>query len=96
MHDVQVMVEGEAAAALGDLVRARWRTATGKVLARPTAAPEDDLWPRQVEADVRDVPVGIARTIAPTEDGPGVREVLAATRPRSPARAAGSTSRAST
>jgi phospholipase D1/2 len=79
MHDVQVMVEGDAAAALGDLVRARWRTATGKVLPPPTGGPSDALWPRQVEADLREVPVGIARTIAPTEDSPGVREVLEAT-----------------
>ena len=80
MHDVQVMVEGEAAAALGDLVRARWRTGTGKVLPPPTGAPADDLWPRHVEPAVRDVPLGIARTIAPTEDAPGVQEVLEATR----------------
>ena len=29
-HDVQVMVDGDAAAALGELARARWRAATGR------------------------------------------------------------------
>ena len=31
-HDVQLMVDSDAAAALGDLVRERWRRATGKRL----------------------------------------------------------------
>ena len=35
MHDVQVAVDGATAAALGDLVRARWLAATGAKLAHP-------------------------------------------------------------
>jgi phospholipase D1/2 len=38
MHDVQMMVEGDAAAALGALVRARWQAATGRAL--PAPAPD--------------------------------------------------------
>ena len=34
-HDVQIAVEGEIAAALGELARERWRRATGKQLRAP-------------------------------------------------------------
>ena len=36
IHDVQMMVDGEAAAALDEIVRARWQAATGE---HPAAAP---------------------------------------------------------
>ncbi len=37
-HDVQAMVDGEAAAVLGQLCRERWRRATGQALPTPEAA----------------------------------------------------------
>jgi len=75
-HDVQVMVEGEAAAALGELARARWRAATGQTIAAgdPSAA-ASDLWPAATAPDIRDAPVGIARTQPAFRDAPAVQEV---------------------
>ena len=66
-HDLQVAVDGKAAAALGDLARERWRRATGK---SPKVSPGGgaDPWPESLEPDLQDVPVGIARTL-PKYDG---------------------------
>lgn len=60
-HEVMMLVEGAAAAALGDLARERWRLATGEVL-EPPAPVESDPWPDHVPAVLRDAPVSIART----------------------------------
>jgi phosphatidylserine/phosphatidylglycerophosphate/cardiolipin synthase-like enzyme len=60
-HDVVLAVDGEAAAALGELARERWFDATGERLAaaqRPPAA-----WPDDLVADLNNVEVGIARTV---------------------------------
>lgn len=74
-HDVQVVVEGEAAAALGDLVRDRWRRATGQTLAPPRV--ESDPWPEGVEPTLADALVGLARTEPEWQGRPAVREVEA-------------------
>lgn len=76
-HDVQMMVDGEAAGALADLFRRRWsRSACEDLPARqPRGAGAPDLWPRGVRPDFRDVDVGIARTEGSFEDEPEVREV---------------------
>jgi phospholipase D1/2 len=66
-HDVQVAVSGEAAAALGDLVRRRWRRATGRRLEAPSRRGEE-AWPPGLEPDLEDVEVAIART-EPADDG---------------------------
>jgi uncharacterized membrane protein YdjX (TVP38/TMEM64 family) len=69
-----MVVDGGAAAALGDLARRRWELATGK---RQSPARHDShgLWPEGVEPDFRDIQVGIARTV-PAHDGDDeVREV---------------------
>lgn len=74
-HDVQMMVDGEAAAALGMLARGRWREAACE---KPIGLqPVGDPWPDHVPADLSDVPVGIARTLPPYEGSAGVREVEA-------------------
>ena len=54
-HDMQMMVDGEAAAALGELARARWQAATGEAPAAPRsrAEPAADLWPETTLPDVR-------------------------------------------
>ncbi|HEX5091148.1 MAG TPA: VTT domain-containing protein [Burkholderiales bacterium] len=72
-HDVQLMVEGEAAAALAELVRERWQRATGRAPRRnpPGEAP----WPGGVDPDFEDVDVGIARTYPEYDGRPAVREV---------------------
>ena len=60
-HDIQVMLSGDAARRLGELVRERWERACGQPL---DAAPSDgDPWPERVAPDVRDVQVAIARTV---------------------------------
>jgi phospholipase D1/2 len=76
MHDVQMMVDGEAAAALDDIARARWQAATGERL-RPIAAAsgDDDLWPEHVAPDVRDVRFGVARTMPAFRGAIAVDEV---------------------
>lgn len=66
-HDVQMMVEGPVATALGELARERWRRATGELL--PAAAPvAPGPWPSDRAADVADVSIAIART-EPAHDG---------------------------
>lgn len=71
-HEVMAMVDGDAARALGDLVRDRWRRKTGDRL-RPVEAPGDP-WPETVKPDLRDVRIGIARTEPAWRGHDGVRE----------------------
>lgn len=61
-HDVQMMVDGAAAAALGELARERWRRATDRDAGANAASTEHDPWPVDVRPDVTDVDVAIART----------------------------------
>jgi phosphatidylserine/phosphatidylglycerophosphate/cardiolipin synthase-like enzyme/uncharacterized membrane protein YdjX (TVP38/TMEM64 family) len=72
-HDVQVVVDGPAAAALGELARERWRRATGKPL--PVRRVHGDPWPPDLAPELRDVDVAIARTEPAWEGRPAVREV---------------------
>jgi phosphatidylserine/phosphatidylglycerophosphate/cardiolipin synthase-like enzyme len=72
-HDVQVAVDGEAAAALGELARRRWERATGERLAAPTV--DDDTWPSELTPDFSHVHVAIARTEHDDPPGTGNREV---------------------
>ncbi len=75
-HDVQMVVDGEAARALGDLVRERWRRATGRRVAPPP--PTDvDPWPDSVAPDFEDVAVGVARTEPAYGGRPAVGEIRA-------------------
>lgn len=76
-HDVQMVVDGDAAARLGELVRERWRRATGRRLRPPRVGAVADRWPSRVEPDARDVEVGIARTVPADLAHPAVREVEA-------------------
>lgn len=75
-HDVQMMVDGKAAQALGDLIRARWRRANGKVI-RPPEVFGTDPWPRELTPTIRDVPVALVRTDPAYDGRPAVREVEA-------------------
>lgn len=74
-HDVQMIVDGSAARALGELARERWKLATGESLKRPRA--QGDAWPASVDPAMRDVGAGIARTVPAFEEQQGVREVEA-------------------
>ncbi len=78
-HDVQAMVDGDAARALGELARRRWSLA-GYAERRPLmqpalAMPSEDPWPQGLEPDLRDLQVGISRTEPAYEGRPGVFEV---------------------
>ena len=72
-HDVQCMVDGEAAAALGEIARARWAAAGCAVT--PVRRESGDRWPNSVAVDGRDITAGIARTELETADQPGITEV---------------------
>lgn len=74
-HDMMMAVDGPAARALGDLVRQRWRVATGETLSRP--ATRHSAWPMAVRPHVENVDVAISRTEPAVNGGPGVREVEA-------------------
>ncbi|WP_226015658.1 phospholipase D-like domain-containing protein [Novosphingobium sp. FKTRR1] len=75
-HDSSLMLEGEAARALGDLGRQRWAQAGGKPLA-PCLPQTESAWPNRVAAEFTDVEVGIARTRSAWRDISAVREVEA-------------------
>jgi len=74
-HDVQIMVAGPAARALGELARERWRRAGGEELPRVPAVPAAAVWPPDVGADLEDVDAAIARTEPEFAGRPEVREV---------------------
>jgi len=82
-HDVMMAVDGPVAAGLADVVRERWRRATGETLTAENGGTESagtdeaDPWPEDLVPDMRDVAIGIART-EPERDGrPAVREAEA-------------------
>jgi len=72
-HDVQMMVDGETAQALGQLARARWLHATGRRVGAPPIL--EDPWPLTVAPDLRDAPVGIARTQPEYGGNPQIQEI---------------------
>ena len=86
-HDLMMAVEGRAAAALGDLLRERWRGATHETLEPPWARksffrrvgphPAGTVWPTSMRNPLRDVEVGISRTAPPISGQDGVREIEA-------------------
>jgi phospholipase D1/2 len=73
-HDVQMLVDGEAAATLAGVARNRWLQLTGVEL--PEAhAPEHDPWPAQVRPEVEQAEVAILRTRPEYEENAEVREI---------------------
>ncbi|GAB4358710.1 MAG: VTT domain-containing protein [Kiloniellaceae bacterium] len=72
-HDVQMMVDGDAARALGALVRYRWQRAACETPPEPEAA--NDPWPAGFEPDFTGATVGIARTFPPYDGQEEAREV---------------------
>lgn len=75
-HDVTTLVEGAAAAALGELGRARWARAGGTPL-EPCRDQADSPWPVKLDAEFTDVELGIARTSAAWNGHAEVREIEA-------------------
>jgi len=74
-HDVMMIVDGPAAATLGEVARKRWSDAGGEppVDGQPDAS--DDPWPASVDPDLEGVPVAVARTLPAYRNRQGVREV---------------------
>jgi phospholipase D1/2 len=60
-HDVQMMVDGAAAAAIGELARERWRRATHSRI-KTQKQDSADPWPATVQPGFRDIDIAIART----------------------------------
>lgn len=75
-HDVQCMVDGAAARALGDLAAERWLHATGRHPHVPEM-PQSDPWPSKVSPDATELPVGVSRTYPARDDAPVVSEIRA-------------------
>ncbi len=74
-HDVQMLVDGEAAAALGELTKYRWERACGYRPAISREPQAGDPWPTSVEPDFTQTRVAIARTLPAYNHYPPVREV---------------------
>jgi phosphatidylserine/phosphatidylglycerophosphate/cardiolipin synthase-like enzyme len=74
-HDAALAVEGDAARALGDLGRIRWKIACSEEL--DCADGHCDPWPDGLEAQFRDVEVAIARTRGHEGEHEELREIEA-------------------
>jgi phospholipase D1/2 len=76
-HDVQLMVSGPVAEALGQLARDRWYAATGRSIFPRVHGRPEALWPEAVKPELSDVPVAIARTAPAFGERVSVSEVEA-------------------
>lgn len=72
-HDVQALVDGDAARVLGEIARDRWRRSTGTTIADDSQ--QTDIWPDGVTPDLVDVSVGISRTDVKPDGTDPCREV---------------------
>lgn len=72
-HDVTMLMDGNAAAALGELARDRWKVAGGGPL--PEIRRVEAKWPDDIPVSFRDVDLAIARTRAPYGKVTEVREI---------------------
>ena len=69
-HEIQAMLDGPAAASLGEIARNRWR-ALGAERLPPVGRDGRARWPSQVNADIEDIDVAISLTLPrPYSDGP--------------------------
>ena len=72
-HEMMAIVDGQPAAALGELFRRRWRRCTGVALETPSRA-TNDPWPPGVTPRFDNVRVGLSRTESAWRGAPDVRE----------------------
>ena len=61
-HDVQAIVDGAAARALGELCRERWQRGTDRRSLPIDRAPASEPWPPGLAAELTDIDVAVART----------------------------------
>ncbi|MDF3607127.1 phospholipase D-like domain-containing protein [Paracoccus sp. DMF-8] len=73
-HDATTVMTGSAAAALGELSRARWEHANDAPMDEEFK-PGENRWPDSVRPDFTDIDVAIARTEPPERDAPAVGEI---------------------
>jgi phosphatidylserine/phosphatidylglycerophosphate/cardiolipin synthase-like enzyme len=73
VHDVQMVITGDAARSISELARERWRRATGAVL--PADAGADDLWPDDLAPPFTNARIAIARTEPAWRNNPAVEEI---------------------
>ena len=72
-HDMQCVVDGEAAAAITDLIEARWESAACRKPLRPDT--DNDPWPDGVTPLFENHSIAIARTVPPLGERDGVHEI---------------------
>ncbi|HYD75597.1 VTT domain-containing protein [Ramlibacter sp.] len=73
-HDLQALVDGDVARALGQLCRERWARLGERTV--PLGGRQDhDPWPPHVLPEVTDLPVAIARTDPGWPSGPAIEEI---------------------
>jgi len=73
VHDIQMVVDGDAARSVAELAHGRWRVATGEELAPPHHS-GNDPWPAGLKPDFIETPVAIARTYPAWGEQPPVCE----------------------
>jgi phospholipase D1/2 len=74
-HDLQTVVDGRAAEALGELARERWRFGGGIDPVGNDSGVAHDPWPPSIPPVLSDIDVGIARTLPAYKERREVREV---------------------
>lgn len=62
VHDLMLMLDGEAARSCAEVARERWRQGVGEPVAPAETAP-DDLWPAGHAPQFEDEPLGLARSM---------------------------------
>ncbi len=72
-HDATTAISGACAAALGDLCRSRWLSATGEQL-EPVSI-DSCCWPDNLAPDLRNVEIGLARTLPGMPDQDAINEI---------------------
>jgi phosphatidylserine/phosphatidylglycerophosphate/cardiolipin synthase-like enzyme/uncharacterized membrane protein YdjX (TVP38/TMEM64 family) len=73
-HDVQSMVDGDVARALGELARCRWQRAL-KQMPIPAKQAAHDPWPEWIEPDLSNVNIAISRTDPGFEQEAPIHEI---------------------
>ncbi|MBP1884333.1 phosphatidylserine/phosphatidylglycerophosphate/cardiolipin synthase-like enzyme [Ensifer mexicanus] len=74
VHDVQVVLDGDASRTIGDLCRTRWKASTGDEIAAPRTTRV--AWPAGNVPILQNCSVAIARTEPAIRKGRGRREAL--------------------
>jgi phosphatidylserine/phosphatidylglycerophosphate/cardiolipin synthase-like enzyme/uncharacterized membrane protein YdjX (TVP38/TMEM64 family) len=74
-HDVQVIVDGDAARALGELCRERWNRVSKRRPPEVDRSPANDPWPTALAPEITDVDVAVSRTDPGYATGRPVEEI---------------------